>query len=157
MCTRGRREARRVTSRKNPLAEKPDEARECGAMGVEFRAVRAIALSLPEVTEALCHGTPAFYVRKKLFVRMREDGETLAVAFPKAEREELIERHPDVFSVTPHFQNYDYVLLALDAVGETLLRESIERAWKLRAPKKTVAEWEKRMRGAREGEIGDPR
>lgn len=115
-------------------------------MGVEFRLVRTIALSLPEVTEALCHGTPAFYVRKKLFVRLREDAETLAVAFPKTEREALIERHPDVFSVTPHFENYDYVLLTLGAVGEKLLRESVELAWRLRAPKKTVAEWRKRAK-----------
>lgn len=102
-------------------------------MGVEFRLVRSTALSLPEVTEAPCHGTPAFYVRKKLFVRLRE---------------ELIEKHPDVFSVTPHFENYDYVLLTLSAVGEKLLRESIKSAWRLRAPKKTVAEWDLRANGS---------
>lgn len=115
-------------------------------MGVDFRDVRTVALSLPEVVEALCHGTPAFYVRKKLFVRLREEGETLSVAYPKEGRDSLIEKYPDVFSVTPHFQKYDYVLLDLTAVNARLLRETIEGAWRLRAPKRVVAEWSERVR-----------
>lgn len=101
--------------------------------------VRRIALALPDVHEQLCHGTPAFYVGKKLFVRLREDGENLAIAFPRAQRDELIEQAPDVFSVTPHFENYDYVLLNLLSVNETMLVRMIESAWRLRAGKKRLA------------------
>ena len=52
--------------------------------------------------EGVCHGTPAFYVRRKLMLRLWEDGETLVVRFPKEKRAALIEENPDAFSVTDH-------------------------------------------------------
>jgi len=44
---------------------------------ITIDTVRQLALALPEVTEGICFGTPAFYVRKKLLARLREDGDTL--------------------------------------------------------------------------------
>ena len=111
-------------------------------MAVSFTLVRKIALALPGVEERLCHDTPAFYVRKKIFSRLQEDGETLAVAYPKASRDELIERWPDLFSVTDHFQNYDYVLISLHAANEAVMRERLAGAWRMRAAKKAVAEYD---------------
>lgn len=109
------------------------------SVAVSFTAVRRLALALPGVEERLCHATPAFYVRKKIFARLQEDGETLSLAHPKAQRDTLIECAPDVFSVTPHFQNYDYVLVNLHAAGETQLREHLAGAWRLKATKQAVA------------------
>jgi len=108
-------------------------------MAVSFQLVRKLALALPGVAEKICHDTPAFYVRKKIFGRLQEDGETLALAFPKTQRDELIDRWPDVFSVTPHFQNYDYVLVSLHAANETILRERLAGAWRMKASKQAVA------------------
>ena len=111
-------------------------------MAVSFPVVSHLALALPGVEERLCHGTPAFYVRKKIFGRLQEDGETLSVAYPKAKRDELIESSPDIFSVTPHFQNYDYVLVGLHAANETVMREHLESAWRMKATKQAVAEFD---------------
>lgn len=111
-------------------------------MAVSFASVSRLALALPGVEERLCHATPAFYVRKKIFGRLQEDGETLSLAYPKAKRDELIERFPDVFSVTPHFQNYDYVLVSLHAANETVMRERLESAWRMKATKQAVAEYD---------------
>ena len=108
-------------------------------MAVSFTQLRAIALSLPGVEERLCHGTPAFYVRTKIMARLQEDGEHLSVAFPKQEREALIDAHPDVFSVTDHFLNYDYVLLDLTAANPALARARLEGAWRLKATKRAIA------------------
>lgn len=108
-------------------------------MAVSFPVVRKLALALPGVEERVCHGTPAFYVRKKLFGRLQEDGETFALAYPKTQRDELIDRAPDVFSVTPHFQNYDYVLASLHAASEATLRERLAGAWRMKASKQAVA------------------
>lgn len=41
--------------------------------------VRRLALALPGVEEGVCFGTPAFYVRRKLMLRLWEDGEILGV------------------------------------------------------------------------------
>jgi hypothetical protein len=111
-------------------------------MAVSFSLVRKLALALPGVEERVCHDTPAFYVRKKIFGRLQEDGETLSLAYPKARRDELIERHPDVFSVTAHFKNYDYVLVNLHAAGEPLLREHLAGAWRMKAIKKALTEFD---------------
>ena len=44
-------------------------------MPASFPRVRALALALPGVEEGVCFGTPTFYCRKKLMLRLRaEDG-----------------------------------------------------------------------------------
>lgn len=111
-------------------------------MAVSLTQLRAIARALPGVEERLCHGTPAFYVRNKIFARLQEDGEHISVAFPKAERDALIDRHPDVFSFTEHFANYDYVLMNLAAANPTLARQRFDGAWRLKATKRAIAEFD---------------
>jgi hypothetical protein len=69
-------------------------------MAATIELVRSLALALPGVQEGICFGTPAFYVRRKLMLRLWEDGETLVVRFPKEKRAALIRGNPDVFSVT---------------------------------------------------------
>jgi hypothetical protein len=108
-------------------------------MAVTMTQLRALALALPGVEVRPCHGTPGFYVRKKLFARMQEDGEHLSVAFPKAERDALIERHPEVFSFTDHFAKYDYVLMNLLTANANLARQRLEGAWRLKAAKRAIA------------------
>ena len=108
-------------------------------MATTLSTARTIALSLPATAEKLCHGTPAFYVRNKLMARLQEDGETLSIAYPKSERAALIEKDPDVFSVTDHFLNYDYVLLDLHAANEAKLRTVLHGAWEMKAGKKLLA------------------
>ncbi len=118
-------------------------------MAASIETVRRLALALPGIEEGICYGTPAFYVRRKMVVRLRDDLETLVVAFPEAEREALIDRRPDVFSVTDHYRNYDNVLVSLLAVDEALLGEMIAGAWRLKAGKREVAAYEvPRARGA---------
>ena len=104
-------------------------------MPVTFETVLSVALALPGVEEGVYHGTAAFYVRRKLIVRLREDGETLVIAFPKDERALLIDGQPDVFSLTDHYLKYDYVLLHILAADEDLLRRMIENAWRMKAGK----------------------
>ncbi len=120
-------------------------------MSVTIETVRTIALALPGVEEGICYGTPAFYVRRKMVARLRDDHETLVVAFSKAERDALIDRHPDVFSVTAHYRNYDNVLLNLQAADEALLRRMVEGAWRFKAPKKQVSAYHDAMRVKAQG------
>lgn len=111
-------------------------------MAADIKLVRKMALTLPGVTEGVCFGTPAFYLRKKLMLRLREDGETLVVKFPPQEREEAIEKQPDIFSVTDHYENYPVVLVSLLAVGENMLSGLIEDAWRMLASRKQIAAFE---------------
>ena len=49
-----------------------------------------------------------------------------------------------MFFTTPHYDGYPYVLVRLDAVDRNQLAELLEDAWRIRAPKRVVAEYESR-------------
>ena len=110
-----------------------------GRRGVDIAAVRRIALGLPETSERPCYGTPGFYVRKSLFARLREDGETLVVKTTFEERDAVVEAMPDLFLVTPHYQGYPYVLVRLGAIAEPHLRDVLIAAWRHAAPARLAA------------------
>jgi len=101
-----------------------------------FDDVRTLAVDLPGAEEATSYGTPALKVRKKLFARLREEGDVLVVRVDRDERGALIESEPDVYFVTPHYENYGYVLVRLEVVERDHLREILTDAWWLAAPKK---------------------
>ena len=94
---------------------------------------------LPEVEESTWFRTPALKVRKKSLCRMKEDGETLVIRVVDLEdKEALLRGRPDVFFTTPHYDGYAYVLVRLTAVDPDVLRELVEDAWRLMAPKRLV-------------------
>jgi len=111
-------------------------------MAATVELVRRMALALPGVQEGVCHGTPAFYVRRRLMLRLWEDCETLVVRCPKETRTALIEENPDVFWVTDHYRNYPAVLVNLLAVDRELLWRMIEGAWRMQASHKQVAAYD---------------
>jgi hypothetical protein len=64
-----------------------------------FDDVRRIALAWPEVEDGTSYGTPALKVRKKLLVRLKEDGDSLVMpGVPPDERDMLVESQPKVFT-----------------------------------------------------------
>lgn len=104
-----------------------------------FDTVREIALTLPGVEEGTSYGTLAFRVRKKFLCRLREDGETLVVKMDFDTRELLLQADPAVFFTTPHYDGYPSVLVRLAAIQPEALRELLETAWWMQAPRKLAA------------------
>ncbi len=98
--------------------------------------IRRIALSLPEAEEE-AGDRPAFRVRGKLFAwRSRDrDGATLALRVDRDEKQMMLESRPDLYFETPHYNGYPGVLVHLDAIDLDELRERIEDAWLIQAPK----------------------
>lgn len=106
--------------------------------------VRRIALALPGVEEVPSYdGTPSFRVRQTSFVRAREDGDTLVVKVNYYERRYLIEADPDAFFISDELRVHPWMLVRLGAVSPDALRERIEEAWRLVAPKRLVAEYDR--------------
>ena len=105
--------------------------------------VVAVGRDLPETEEGTWFRTPCLRVRKKSFCRMKEDGETLVVRVVDLEdKEALLRSDPDVFFTTPHYDGYPYVLVRLAQVAPGQLRELIEDAWRLTAPKRVLAAYD---------------
>jgi len=101
---------------------------------VTFDTVRRLALALPEAAEGTSYGTPAFKVRGKLFARLREEGDVLVVKAAIGHRETLIAARPEIYFVTPHYQDHPYVLVRLPVAEEAALADLLADAWAMVAP-----------------------
>ena len=55
--------------------------------------------------------------------------------------EALLTGDPEVYFTIPHFEGFPAVLVLLDRIGATELRELIVEAWLDRAPKRLAAEY----------------
>jgi hypothetical protein len=105
---------------------------------VTWDDVVAIGVALPAVEVGTAYGTPAMRVKGKFMCRLREDGETLAIRCDPEERPLLLDAHPAVLFLTPHYDNSPMVLVALPRADATLVRELVEDAWAERAPRKLL-------------------
>ena len=107
-----------------------------------WETVQAIARTLPGAVEGTSYGTSAFHVRKKLFVRLHQSGESIVIMIDLAEREALMTLDPETCFITDHYLNYPAMLVRLATVRPKALRELIEDSWRSRALANLVAEYE---------------
>jgi hypothetical protein len=120
-----------------------------------WRDVRRIALKLPGTSEEVrSSGTSAWIVNKKFFAWERPlrrsdlaalgagapTGPILGVRTPDIEMKDvLLASDPKVFFATPHFDGYPAVLIRLDKISASQLKDVIVEAWLARAQKRAVA------------------
>ena len=97
-----------------------------------------VALAFPGAFEKSSYGTPGFFVEKKMFARIREDGETLVVY--NNDRDEWIASDEDIFFFTDHYKNYPLLLIDLKRVSKEDLVTLLTISWKIRASKKLQKE-----------------
>jgi hypothetical protein len=116
----------------------PDERR-----GVTFDELRAYALALPGVEEGTSYGTPAFRVKGKFFVRLKEDGETVVLKTDFYERDHLMESDPAAFFTTDHYRDYPSVLVRLPAVRPSQLRALVLDGWRRLAPRRLIDQYDR--------------
>lgn len=103
----------------------------------DIARVRRLAMELPGVEEKTSYGTPAFYVRGKLFARIHELPGVLVLRRPSVlDREELVAAEPTKFFITEHYVGYAMVLARVAEVDDAELRELLIESWILRAPKR---------------------
>ncbi len=108
---------------------------------VGFDVIRAVALALPEVEESLSYGMPAFKVRGKLMVRLREDSETVVLKISWEDRERLMMIAPETFFMTEHYHGYPVVLVRFALLKPAELPALMERAWREVAPKSLLKKY----------------
>ena len=103
-----------------------------------------IGLRLPSVELGTSFGTPALRVTGKAMIcRLRTDPDALVLRVTDlGEREALLQGQPEAFFSTPHYDGWPYVLVRLDNVDPVELAELIEDAWRLRAPKRVIKEFD---------------
>lgn len=105
----------------------------------DWATVREIGSTFPGVEEGTSYGLPALRVGKKLFVWMspNEYG-ALCIRVDPDEKELLLESNPQAYFTTPHYTSYPTLLVRFEHIALPELRQRIEDAWLLRAPKRLV-------------------
>ena len=90
--------------------------------------MRRVCLSLPDVTERLSWGQPAWFART-LMGRMWEDG---VVTVKTEERDALAGTDPDTYFWTPHHdRSPKLVLVRIDRVADEELNELLQESYRL--------------------------
>jgi hypothetical protein len=97
---------------------------------VTYDDVRKLALKLPNVEEGTSYGTPALKVKKKLFVRLREEGDVIVLKMPFDQREAMMAEDPEKFFITDHYLNYEWVLVRLTKIDKHAMRDLLQGAYR---------------------------
>lgn len=93
------------------------------------KTVRQLALALPNTEERPSYGTPGFFVRKKLFVRILPDEDLAVFKIDFDRRDVLMKSDPKAYFITDHYRNYPMMIVRLSSVDRSDLKELIENAW----------------------------
>ncbi|HWY26969.1 MAG TPA: MmcQ/YjbR family DNA-binding protein [Candidatus Angelobacter sp.] len=101
---------------------------------VTYDVIRRMAIQLPNVEEGTSYGTPALKVKKKLFVRLREEGDAIVLKMPFDQREELIASEPETYYITDHYREYPWVLVRLATVKSEVLPDLLRTAYRAASP-----------------------
>jgi hypothetical protein len=102
--------------------------------------VRALASRLPRSYEAFVRGRVKFRVGRIVYLAFSRDESVMGFAFPKEEREALLQTYPEKFMRPAQGDlRYHWVLVRLDAIDETELTELVLDAWRMVVPKRMAA------------------
>jgi hypothetical protein len=102
--------------------------------------VRELALSLPRSYEALVRDRVKFRVGRIVYLAFSRDESLMGFAFPKEERQALVESEPDKFLMPKRSdQRYNWVVVRLATIDEDEMRELVLDAWRMVVPKSVAA------------------
>ena len=109
---------------------------------VTIDQVRELALTLPRAYEALVRDRVKFRVGQIVWLAFTRDETMMGFAFPKEEREALIEAEPHKFLMPEKGdQRYNWVVVRLEAIDEDEIREIVLDAWRMVVPKFLAAQF----------------
>ena len=97
-------------------------------------------MRLPRTTEGLVGGRVKFRVGRIVYVSFSRDERVMGFGFPKEQRDWLVGGSPDKFMLPEKSDlRYHWVLVRLDAIDETEMRELVLDAWRMVVPKSVAA------------------
>ncbi len=101
--------------------------------------VRELAVSLERSYEALVRDRVKFRVGRIVYLAFSRDETLMGFAFPKEERAALVASEPEKFMMPkPSDQRYHWVVVRLEAIDETEMREIVVDAWRMVVPKRVA-------------------
>jgi hypothetical protein len=100
---------------------------------IDLEVLASHALSLDGVRERRSGGRRGWYRNGRLVLRA-EDDESAVVRCAFDERERLLVRHPETFSVPPRLESHQKVMVDLRRGDEQAALAAVTAAWELQRP-----------------------
>ena len=108
--------------------------------------VRALALTLPRTSEALVRDRVKFRVGRIVYLAFSRDETVMGFAFPRDERDALVESEPDKFMLPGRSDlRYNWVLVRLATIDAAEMRELVLDAWRMVVPRRVAAAYDDRL------------
>jgi hypothetical protein len=112
---------------------------------IRLAEIRSYAMALPEVVEQPHFRLPGFRVADKLLAHLEKGDAHAIVCVGQAEAETAAAERPDVYGeVWRNGRIFVGLRVDLATVTEKRMQELIEHGWRNRAPKRLVAEYDRR-------------
>ena len=109
-------------------------------MTITVEDVRTVARELPRSYEVLVRDRIKFRVGQIVYLAFSRDETQMGFAFPKEERQALVESEPDKFLMPDRSDlRYNWVVVRLDAIDHDEMREIVVDAWRMVVPKSVSA------------------
>ena len=108
--------------------------------------VRSFATQLPRSYEVLVRDRIKFRVGQIVYVAFSRDETLMGFAFPKEEREALVDSEPEKFLMpTGGDLRFKWVIVRLAAIDVEEMRELVFDAWRMVVPRKLAAAYDERF------------
>ena len=108
--------------------------------------VRSFVAQLPRSYEVLVRDRVKFRVGQIVYVAFSRDETLMGFAFPKEEREALVDSEPEKFMMpTGGDLRFKWVIVRLAAIDVEEMRELVFDAWRMVVPKKLAAAYDERF------------
>jgi hypothetical protein len=102
--------------------------------------VRAIAKDLPRSYEVLVRDRVKFRVGQIVWIAFSRDETTMGFAFPKEERDAMIESDPSKYILPEQVDlRYNWLVVRLAEISHDELTEIVLDAWQMVVPKRVAA------------------
>ena len=102
---------------------------------------RAFAEKLPRTDVVLVRDRVKFRVKSLVYVAFSKDETEMGFAFPKLERDALVQSEPHKFHLpSPSDMRYNWCVVRMDAIDRAELEQIILHAWRMVVPKRVAAE-----------------
>jgi hypothetical protein len=108
-------------------------------VSVTIDDVRELASTLPRSYEVLVRDRVKFRVGQLVYLAFSRDEQLMGFAYPKEERAALIASEPEKFVLPePSDLRYNWLVVRLEAIDDTEMRELVEGAWRMVVPKRVA-------------------
>ncbi len=99
-------------------------------LAMTFDDLVRLGCELPDVSEAMAWGTPGLKRKGKFMLRLKEDGESVAVKLDWEMHDRLLAESPEIYFKTPHYEGYPALLARFELLDEEAARTLLKASWK---------------------------